>query len=83
MLFFNRSDKRATFSIFEKVFDESPDSILLLNDIGASLLFSQSAFKVLLDSDVISLFILKFQAKISQNPNQTWKILCHFIWVIL
>lgn len=67
---FNGPDKSEAVSIAENLLDKSPDPILLLNTVRATLLNGECVLQVLLRRDGIIECVCESQCEVPDDPHE-------------
>jgi hypothetical protein len=75
LLAFSWTNHREAIFFAEVVADEPSDFVFLFDCVRGSFLFFESILKVLLWTDGVELRILKLKSEITNNPQETWKVL--------
>ena len=65
---FNRSDKCVTVSVFEEMFDQTPDPVLVFDGITTASLLGQAFVEVLFRRNLIANFIFQLETEVSEHP---------------
>ena len=81
ILFCKRPDHGTAISVFEEGFEETADSIFLVDGFAESFLELECFFKILFGCDWLLIGVNKLQGEVSDNPHEGREILGILLWV--